>query len=55
MPDTPVKCQMCGCERKPEDPDYSPVQVVTGRPLGWYSGDDGEICGPCMSAIMAGQ
>lgn len=35
--------------------DYSPLQVVTGRPLGWYSGDDGEICPECITKIVRGQ
>lgn len=32
--------------------DYSPVQVMTGQPVGWYSGDDGEVCPPCMSKTL---
>lgn len=43
----PPKCSIC---RRPrgltgmDAYDYSPMQVMSGQPLGWYSGDDGEIC-----------
>lgn len=49
-------CDVCKRERTMQDAyDYNPLQVVTGQPLGWYSGDDGELCGPCMARIMGGQ
>ena len=32
--------------------DYSPMQVITGQPLGWYSGDDGEVCPEDMAKTM---
>lgn len=55
------KCLMCQRERTlgtsehPMDAyDYNPLQVVTGRPLGWYSGDDGEICPECMTETIRG-
>lgn len=49
-------CDMCGRERTiHDDYDYNPLQVVTGRPLGWYSGDDGEICSRCMTKTLRGQ
>lgn len=35
--------------------DYSPLQVVTRQPLGWYSGDDGEMCPECMTSTLANQ
>jgi hypothetical protein len=35
--------------------DYSPLQVITGKPLGWYSGDDGEVCPEDMTKMLAGQ
>jgi hypothetical protein len=35
--------------------DYNPLQVITGQPLGWYSGDDGEVCPECMTATIRGQ
>ena len=47
-------CVDCGRVRTPDDADYSPVQVVFGVALGWYSGDDGEMCGACMAAVMKG-
>lgn len=50
------KCDMCGRERTLDDAnDYNPIQVVTGRPIGWYSGDDGEICGGCMTGMLVRQ
>ena len=47
-----VECMECKREREPMDEDYSPMQVLFGAPLGWYSGDDGELCGGCMSALI---
>ncbi len=35
--------------------DYSPLQVLTGKPLGWYSGDDGQMCPECMTETLRGQ
>jgi hypothetical protein len=32
--------------------DYNPIQVVTGRPFGWYSGDDGEVCPEDMEKMI---
>lgn len=56
------KCGMCHRERArsagehPMDAyDYSPLQVMTGKPLGWYSGDDGEVCPECMTTTMRNQ
>ena len=47
------KCSDCGRERTIQDAyDYSPLQVVTGQPLGWYSGSDGEICPEDMAKMM---
>ena len=49
------KCVVCGRERTLDDAnDYNPLQVVTGRPLGWYSADDGEICPEDMERTMRG-
>ena len=51
-----VICSSCGRERTDEDTlDYHPIQVLDGRPLGWYSGDDGEVCGKCMTQMLRGQ
>ena len=48
-------CSSCGRERTLEDwYDYNPIQAVTGRPLGWYNGDDNQTCGQCLTAMMAG-
>jgi hypothetical protein len=55
-------CSLCRRERTagegdhPMDSyDYNPMQVITGKPLGWYSGDDGEVCPECMTATIRGQ
>ena len=50
-----VKCDLCGRERTKEDQEYNPIQVVTDRPIGWYSGKDGEICPEDMTKIIRGQ
>ena len=48
-------CIACGRERTVNDAyDYNPLQVVTGQPLGWYSGDDGEICPDDMESTLRG-
>lgn len=53
-PATPT-CGSCRRERTTNDwYDYNPIQAVTGRPLGWYNGDDGQTCGQCLTAMMAG-
>jgi len=47
------KCSMCGRERTLADShDYNPLQAIMGDPLGWYSADDGEICGGCMTELI---
>lgn len=49
------ECGMCGRHRTVRDAyDYNPLQVITGQPLGWYSGDDGEICPECMNRTIRG-
>lgn len=49
-------CSSCGRDRTLDDAyDYNPIQALTGRPLGWYSGDDGEVCPQCMTAMMRGE
>jgi hypothetical protein len=59
MPPQPPTCSLCRRERditRPMDSyDYNPLQVITGQPLGWYSGDDGEVCPECMTATIRGQ
>lgn len=56
------ECVICGRERTlgdgehPMDSyDYNPLQVVTGKPVGWYSGDDGEICPEDMATTLGSQ
>lgn len=55
----PPKCGMCQRERdisrEMDAYDYSPIQVITGRPFGWYSGDDGEVCPECMTKTLRAQ
>ncbi|AVP42289.1 hypothetical protein SEA_ZARBODNAMRA_64 [Gordonia phage Zarbodnamra] len=49
-------CGMCRRERTLADAyDYNPLQVITGQPVGWYSGDDGEVCPQCMAKTLNGQ
>jgi hypothetical protein len=47
-----VVCSQCGVTRT-DEPDYSAIQPMTGQPLGWYSGDDGEICPKDIAELMA--
>ena len=50
------KCVICGRERTLQDAyDYNPIQVITGRPLGWYSGFGVEICPEDMAKMLGGQ
>lgn len=49
------RCSICGRERTLSDPnDYNPIQVISGAPLGWYSGDDGEVCPEDMEKFNRG-
>ena len=48
-------CGICRRERTLDDAyDYNPIQAITGRPFGWYSGDDGEVCPECMEQMIRG-
>ena len=48
-------CNSCSRERTLADAyDYNPIQALTGAPLGWYSGDDGEVCPECMTKMLRG-
>jgi len=50
------ECSLCRRERTAMDAyDYNPLQVITRQPLGWYSGDDGELCPECMTKTMRGE
>jgi hypothetical protein len=49
-------CSICDRGRTVNDTyAYNPIQVVTGRSVGWYSGIDGEICPKCMTKLLNGQ
>ncbi|GAA4809513.1 DUF7352 domain-containing protein [Tomitella cavernea] len=48
-------CGRCGRVRTPQDHAYTPVQVITGGAIGWYSGSDGEFCGSCMTDLIRRQ
>ncbi|QDH92497.1 hypothetical protein SEA_DMITRI_55 [Gordonia phage Dmitri] len=49
----PPTCSMCQRERTLADAyDYNPLQIITGQPVGWYSGDDGEVCPQCMAKTL---
>lgn len=48
-------CSSCRRERTLNDAyDYNPTQAITGKPFGWYSGDDGEVCPECMEKMLRG-
>lgn len=48
-------CSLCRRQRTVSDAyDYNPLQVITGQPVGWYSGDDGEVCPQCMAKTLSG-
>lgn len=49
-------CTACGRQRTlADDYDYTPLQLFTGRPLGWFNGDGEQMCGECLSLTMNGQ
>lgn len=55
-------CSVCSRERtvgtgehQMDSYDYSPLQFLTGKSVGWYSGDDGEVCPECMTKMLANQ
>lgn len=51
-----IVCADCGRARTlADDYDYTPLQLVTGRPLGWFNGDHEQMCGECLTATMRGQ
>lgn len=48
-------CTNCGRRRTEEDSlSYDPLQGVFGTALGWYSGDDGELCPNCLLGVLNG-
>lgn len=57
-----VRCSLCGrprmrgtAEYPMDDTDYSVMQVLTDKPIGWYSGEDGEVCPEDMARSLANQ
>ena len=50
--DHQAKCEECGILRQECDVDYHPFQLLFGGEIGWYSGDDTTLCGPCMAKIF---
>jgi len=51
-----IVCAACGRHRTlADDYDYSPLQLFTGRPLGWFNGDGEQMCGDCLSKSMRGE
>lgn len=52
-------CSLCSRERDPYRPmdayDYNPLQVLSGLPVGWYTGDDGNVCPECMTKTLGRQ
>lgn len=53
-----AKCSICRRERTlngMDAYDYNPIQAITGKPFGWYSGDDGQVCPECMEQTVRGQ
>lgn len=51
-----IVCGSCGRSRTlADDYDYTPLQLVTGRPLGWFNGDGEQMCGQCLTAMMKGE
>lgn len=52
--ETGAACSQPGCEtHRTTEPEYSAIQAMTGQPLGWYSGDDGEFCPKHIAELMA--
>lgn len=49
------RCGQCDRERRADELDYTPLQALLALPLGWYSGDDGELCPECMTKLLRGQ
>jgi hypothetical protein len=51
-----ITCAACGRQRTlADDYDYSPLQLFTGRALGWFNGDGEQMCGGCLVKTMRGQ
>jgi hypothetical protein len=51
-----IVCAGCGRERTlADDYDYTPLQLLTGRKLGWFNGDGEQMCGECLGKSMRGE
>lgn len=51
-----ITCAGCGRARTvADDYDYTPLQLFTGRPLGWFNGNGEQMCGECLTKTMKGQ
>ena len=51
-----IVCAACSRQRTlADDYDYTPLQLFTGRPLGWFNGDGEQMCGDCLGKSMRGQ
>jgi len=51
-----IVCAACNRTRTlADDYDYTPLQLITGRPLGWYNGHDEQMCGECLGKLMRGE
>lgn len=50
---------VCGWCRRPrtlaDDYDYTPIQLLTGRKLGWFNSDGEQMCGECLGKSMRGE
>lgn len=54
--ETLMKCDRCDREREKDDSyDYSPMQVITNSPFGWYNEADGSYCGDCITNMIRNQ
>lgn len=45
-------CEKCRRVRMPGEREYDSLQIFSGGPYGWYSGDDGEVCGRCLARMI---
>lgn len=51
-----IVCTSCKRTRTVNDDyDYTPLQIFTGRKLGWFNGENEQMCGECLTKTMKGQ
>jgi hypothetical protein len=58
LPDmtTMIACSHCRRTRTlADDYDYTPLQLFTGRPLGWFNSENEQMCGDCLTKSMRGE